>query len=75
LRAETDIEERLHLDAGQVHDVIKYGLLRMSGINERFGVMERYTALTGLNDIDLPVFEGRYEFLASQVDAIEIQNG
>jgi hypothetical protein len=68
LRAETNIEELLHLDAAQVHDVIKYGLLRMSGINERFGVMERYTALTGLNDIDLPVFEGRYEFLASQVD-------
>jgi len=68
LKAETDIETRLHLDAGQVHDVIKYGLLRMSGINERFGVMERYTALTGLNDIDLPVFEGRYEFLASQAD-------
>lgn len=40
----------------------------MSGINERFGVMERYTALTGLNNIDLPVFEGRYEFLANQVD-------
>ena len=68
LRAETDIEERLSLDAGQVHDVVKYALLRMSGINERFGVMERYTALTGLNEIDLPVFEGRYEFLASQVD-------
>jgi hypothetical protein len=68
LKAETDLEERLSLDAGQVHDVIKYGLLRMSGINERFGVMERYTALTGLNDIDLPVFDGRYEFLASQVD-------
>jgi hypothetical protein len=40
----------------------------MSGLNERFGVMERYTALTGLNDVDLPVFEGRYELLADQVD-------
>jgi hypothetical protein len=25
LKAETDIEERLHLDTGQVHDVVKYG--------------------------------------------------
>ncbi len=68
LQAVTNIEELLRLDKGQVHDVIKYGLLRISGINERFGVMERYTALSGLNNIDLPIFEGRYEFLASQAD-------
>lgn len=68
LKAETNIEELLHLDKAQVHDLVKYALLRMSGINERFGVMERYTALTALNDIDLPVFEGRYEFLASQTN-------
>lgn len=68
LKAETNIEDLLRLDEGQTHDVIKFALLRMSGVNERFGVMERYTALTGLNNIDLPVFEGRYEFLAGEID-------
>ncbi len=69
LKAETNIPNLLDLNEAQTHDVIKYALLRMSGISERFGVMERYTALTGLNGIDLPVFEGRYEFFADQMSA------
>ncbi|HVQ37855.1 MAG TPA: hypothetical protein VMS31_10005 [Pyrinomonadaceae bacterium] len=69
LKAETDLHKLVGLDLGQTHDVIKYSLLRMSGISERFGIMERYTALTGLNNIDLPVFEGRYEFFADQISA------
>lgn len=68
LGAETNLNQIFNISEGQTHDVIKYGLLRMSGINERFGVMERYSALTGLNHSDLPVFEGRYEFLASEYD-------
>ena len=69
LKAETNLRKLFGLDEAQTHDVIKYALLRMSGINERFGIMERYNALTGLNNIDLPVFEGRYEFLADQISA------
>lgn len=68
LKAETDIPKLLNIDEYQTHEVIKYALLRMSSINDRFGLMERYKALTGLNDFDLPVFEGRYEFFAHEIN-------
>src|SRR5205085_3757291 len=68
LKAETNIHELLNLNEYQTHEVIKYALLRMSSINDRLGLMERYNALTGLNDLDLPVFEGKYEFLAHEIN-------
>ena len=67
-RAETDLGRLTKLNAKQVHDAVGQGLLATAALNVRLGLMREFTALTGFQANDLPLFEEKLEFLVRELD-------
>jgi hypothetical protein len=67
-RAETDLGRLTKLTTKQVHDVVGQGLSAASTLNVRLALMREFTALTGFQAADLPLFEEKLEFLARDLD-------
>jgi hypothetical protein len=66
--AETDLGRLTKLTTKQVHDVVGQGLSAASALNVRLALMREFTALTGFQADDLPLFEEKLEFLVRDLD-------
>lgn len=67
-RAETNLGERLGLDAQTLHSVVERGLLGVAGLNARLEAMRYHDALSGFRSQELPLMEEKLGFLARQLD-------
>jgi hypothetical protein len=65
---ETDLGRLTKLSTKQVHDAVGQGLLATSALNVRIALMREFTALTGFQANDLPLFEEKLEFLVHELD-------
>lgn len=67
-QTETNLGERVGLDAQATHKAIEHGLLGVGGFNQRVEYMESYGAVTGFQAGELPIMEEKLGFLARQLD-------
>jgi hypothetical protein len=65
---ETNLGERVGLDAETTHKAVELGLLGVGGFNQRLEYMESYAAMTGFKAGELPIMEEKLGFLARQLD-------
>jgi hypothetical protein len=63
----SNIQELLGLDVSRVHNIIERACLAVAKRNDRIEHMKIYSALSGFNDIDIPVFVDKLTFLASAI--------
>ncbi len=68
--AESNLSKLLGLDEQQVHSAIESGLLAVGGLNLRIESMKNLNALTGLRDMELPVFDNKLLFLEQHFDPL-----
>jgi hypothetical protein len=66
-RTETDICQRLEIDEKQAHKLVERGILAVSGLDMSIEEMETHTALSGVLDSELPIFEQKLDFLIKQI--------
>lgn len=66
--AETDLDRVTTLTTRQIHDAVGQGLSAASALNIRLALMREFTALTGFQANDLPLFEQKLEFLMRELD-------
>ncbi|HEX3679023.1 MAG TPA: hypothetical protein VHU90_04815 [Galbitalea sp.] len=67
-RADTNLPDLTSLTAQQLHDVVGHGLAGAAGLNVRLALMRGFSALTGFQVNDLPLFEEKMEFVTRQID-------
>ena len=68
-RIETNLDSLLGLGTEEQHRLVERSLLGVAGLNQRVEEMRTYNALSGFEDNDLPLFEGKLEFLNQQLSA------
>ncbi len=66
--SESNIANLFGLNELQTHKAIESGLLAVGGLNLRIESMKNHNALTGLQAIELPVFDSKLSFLDQQLD-------
>jgi hypothetical protein len=67
-RTESNIGQLVGLEPEEAHKVVGQGLLGVGGLNLRIEAMQRYEAVTGFGNDDLPLMEAKLSFLARQLD-------
>jgi len=67
-RTETDLGAMTKLTAKQIHDVVGQGLSATSGLNVRLALMRDFTALSGFQVNELPLFEAKLDFIVRELD-------
>jgi hypothetical protein len=67
-RTETNLADLTSLTTRQLHDVVGQGLAGAACLNVRLALMRSFTALSGFQVNDLPIFEEKLEFVIRQVD-------
>jgi hypothetical protein len=67
-RVETNLGALLDLDEETVHKVIERGVLGIGGLYMRLDDMERYQAVTGFQEGEVPLMQEHLSFLARQID-------
>lgn len=68
IKVETNLPSLLRLDELATYEILESALLELAETYERLVLMNRYKALTGMRDEALPVFEGKLEFLAKELN-------
>lgn len=68
IAADTDLGMHLELTDEEVDGVLRGALLAVAALNQRIEEMERYEALSGFQEGDLPVFESKLAWVARQLD-------
>jgi hypothetical protein len=63
----SNIQELFGFDISLAHKIIEQACLAIAKRNDRIEQMKNYSALSGFNDIDIPVFEDKLAFLASAI--------
>jgi hypothetical protein len=67
-RTETDLVEMTGLPAQDVHDVVGQGLAVAATLNIRVALMQEFSALSGLQVHDLPIFEEKLASITRELD-------
>lgn len=67
-QAETNLADLTNLTSQQLHDVVGHGLSGAAGLNVRVALMRGFSALSGFQVNDLPLFEEKLEFVTRQID-------
>jgi hypothetical protein len=65
---ETNLDKITNLTTKQIHDAVGQGLAAASILNVRVALMHGFTALSGFQVNDLPLFEEKLEFVAREFD-------
>jgi hypothetical protein len=65
---DTDIAQRFQISDAEAHQAVERGMLAAVSVNRRLEEMQAYGAMMGFIDGELPVFEEKLAFLASQLD-------
>ena len=65
---DSNISRLFKLDELEAHKLIERALLAVGRTNERIEWMQRYSALSGSRQGDLPLLTGKLEFLAEQLN-------
>lgn len=63
----SNIQELFGFDVSLAHKIIEQACLAVAKRNDRIEQMKNYLALSGFNDIDIPIFEDKLAFLASAI--------
>ena len=66
----SNIQEVLDIDTLSAHKVVEQACLAVAKRNDRIEQMKNFSALSGFNDIDIPIFGDKLAFLASTVSSI-----
>lgn len=66
-KADSNIQSLFGLDSEKAHKIVESACLAIARRNERVDQMQMYSALSGFNDVDLPIFGEKLSFLASTV--------
>lgn len=72
-RAESNIRSEYCLSDEDSHRIVERALLAVGDLNLRLVAMATYHALTGVNDSDKPLLEGKFEAIADLVDSADHQ--
>jgi hypothetical protein len=67
-RTETDLARITKLTTQQIHNVVGNGLSAASLLNVRLALMRNFTALSGFQVNELPLFEEKLEFIIREFD-------
>jgi len=73
-KAETNIQEIFNLDEYESHGIIQNALFRLADLHQSLEYMQKYTALSSINDNALSLLEGKLEFFAKQFRSDEYVN-
>jgi hypothetical protein len=73
-RAETNIQKIFNLDEYESHEIIQNALFRLADLHQSLEHMQKYTALSSINDNALSLLEGKLEFFAKQCRSNEYVN-
>lgn len=65
--ASTNIQKLFNLDILSTHKIVETACLAIAKRNDRIEQMKMYSALSGFNDIDIPIFGDKLAFLASVI--------
>ena len=66
----SNIQEILGFDTLSAHKVVEQACLAVAKRNDRIEQMKNFSALSGFNDMDIPLFGDKLAFLASTVSSI-----
>ena len=64
---ESDISTRFKLTVEDTHKIVEAGLLAVASLDGRLETMKTYSALAGLREQDLPVFDDKFDFLSAEI--------
>jgi hypothetical protein len=67
-RTETDLSRITNLTTTQIHEVVGQGLFAPSSLNLRLALMQSFTALSGFQVNELPLFEEKLAFVIRDLD-------
>jgi len=73
-RVVTNLASYAAIDENESHKVIERALLGAANVDQRLLVMEALESVSGFKDSEIPVFEGRFARLWSQLDPIAQEN-
>lgn len=65
-RSETNIGSIFNFDEMTVHKVIERALLSVAGLNQRIAEMKAFSALSGFQVDDIPIFSEKLDFIGKQ---------
>ena len=63
----SNIQELIGFDTSTAHQIIEKACLAVAKRNDRIEQMKNFSALSGFNDVDIPVFGDKLAFLASAI--------
>lgn len=72
-RTESNIRSEYCISDEDSHRIVERALLAVGDLNLRLVAMATYHALTGVNDSDKPLMEGKFEAIADLVDSTDHQ--
>lgn len=64
----SNIQKLADFDISTTHKIIEKACLAIAKRNDRIEKMRAYSALSGFNDIDIPIFGEKLDFLASAIN-------
>jgi hypothetical protein len=65
--ATSNIQQLFDFDVPTAHKIIEAACLAIAKRNDRIEKMKGYSALSGFNDVDIPIFGDKLSFLASAI--------
>jgi hypothetical protein len=67
-RLRTNLSQEFGLGEEDAHKIVEQALLDVAGLEQRFGLMKEFAALTGFQDHEVALFEAKLSFMAAQLD-------